>query len=436
LLLFVILLPVLAACAPPVGNQEGNVTLSLPGGGSRAIAGEVLDKLVYVMVFSGPGGEQVTVTTLPGESSVTLTLSLGGWTVRANASVEGIPFGSGEAGFRVLGGRSNPVSLEMKTLGLTVAEPFSTITAIEGWLGSPELAYRGRSESDPIPLPVTLDFSGMGGTAWTSLLGAISSKDKFVALDLSACTLSTSNAVFNPSSTVSDGKNKIVSLVLPATATRIADGTTSDPTFKDFRALKSVKGGAVETIGEKAFYECTSLGSVHFPVAKTIGEVAFGSCTGLSSVNLPVAQTIGMQAFIGCTGLGSVSLPEAQTIDLAAFSGCTGLGSVSLPVVKTIGNTAFGNTGTGALTVTLDDTPPELGVGMFASVYGSKPVTVRVPSGVTDWTSKTGTFEDAENITDGPHWGEGFRGKGWDGTNYRTGTVNTSIFLRVETYAP
>jgi hypothetical protein len=72
-----------------------------------------------------------------------------------------------------------------------------------------------------------------------------------------------------------------------------------------------------------------------------------------------------------------------------------------------------------------------LGTGMFQAT-GAKTVTVRVPSDATEWNGKTGTFSDSENSTDGPHWGEGFRGKGWTGSAYSTGgSVKTNITLTI-----
>jgi hypothetical protein len=434
---------VLTVCAPPVGNQEGNVTISLPGdGGGRAIAGEVLDNLVYVMVFSGPGGGQMRVTTLPGEHSVTLTLDLGDWTVRVDASVNGTPFGSGEADFRVRSGGNNSVTITMKTLDLPVTESLSVLADIAARLGSPELAYRGRSDSDPIPLAVTLDLAD-ASEGWAPLLDTIGESKKFVALNLSACTMGGS-LEFDPDISVIYGKNWIVSLVLPDAAASIADGTGitgTDHIFNHLSALKRVEGEYVTTIGEYAFDRCTGLGSVNFPAAQTIGVAAFRDCTSLGSVSLPEAQTIGGWAFDGCTSLSSVSLPKAQTIGSSAFGGCTGLGSVSLPKAQTIGMTAFGNTGTGDLTVTLGGTPPELGPGMFFSVSGSKTVTVRVPASASGYAaSLPATYTSAENTIDGPHWGEGFRGIGWDnsgaGAYPGTDPVNEFISLTVETYAP
>jgi hypothetical protein len=170
---------------------------------------------------------------------------------------------------------------------------------------------------------------------------------------------------------------------------------------------------------------------VNLPVAVTIGNGAFTFCTGLSSVNLPLATSIGPSAFISCSNLSSVSLPSATFIENQPFAYCTGLTTVSLPKATSIGNHTFIYTGTGSLTLTLGSaanlTPPVLGTNMFDFVTG-KTVTVKVPSGATGYgASPTDT-------TTG-NWGNAFRGKGWDGTNYLGGTVNGNINLTIE-YTP
>jgi hypothetical protein len=50
---------------------------------------------------------------------------------------------------------------------------------------------------------------------------------------------------------------------------------------------------------------------------------------------------------------------------------------VNLPVAASIGIWAFASTGGQALTLTLGDTPPMLGMYMFFSVISSKTVTVK-----------------------------------------------------------
>jgi hypothetical protein len=465
------------------------------------------------------------------------------------------------------------------------------------YLGSsPPAGADGGVPGGPVILPASVDLSGGG---WAALLTTISGSASPVALDLSACP---GMAEFDPDYTNSTGKGKIVSLILPDAATSIKAGTDSNPTFKDFSALKSVTGGAVTTVGDYAFWDCDDLETVSLPAATTIGNHAFlscgtlemvslpaatniggnaflyctglktvnlptatsigsfvlfdctaletvnlpaatnignsafsgcigltsislpavisidndvfGSCTGLSTISLPASlttingnpftgcpnltitvaaanlkykvedgnkllskddktlvgwpgasgsvtlngiTTVGGFAFSGCTGLTTVSLPAATSIGEYAFYYCTGLASVSLPAATSIGSYAFSDctaletvslpaatsisggafawTGTTtSLTITLGPAVPTLGTGMFSNVTGgTKTVTVTVPNGAGAWSGKTDTFTTDENTTGGPHWGEGFRGKGWtSGSAYGSGTVNENISLTVE----
>jgi hypothetical protein len=99
---------------------------------------------------------------------------------------------------------------------------------------------------------------------------------------------------------------------------------------------------------------------------------------------------------------------------------------VSLPAVTTIGANAFAFTGTAkALTITLGDTAPTLGIEMFSGVTtGTKQVTVEVPAGATgDGSSPANTTEN--------NWGNAFRGRGWNGTNYLFDSVNSRINLTI-----
>jgi hypothetical protein len=437
------MLPILASCAPPVGSgEQGNLTILLPGSGEgRAVVPEILDKLVYTVTFSGPRGEQRTLTTAPGAASVTLTLGWGDWTVRADASLGGLPFGSGEAGFRIADSSAQYVAVAMTSFYLT------SINAVNTAL---ESASGGLTPNGAVPLPVSLDLS----TGWALLLTAIQSAGKYVALDLSACVMGPGVTEFDPDRSVSTGKDRIVSLILPNTAVSIADGTYSDPAFKHFSALKRVEGEYVETVGREAFWNCTGLTSVSLPAAKTIGtdaflfcpslpsidlpmattngNSAFAFCTGLTSVSLPAAKTVVEAAFWFCNGLTSVSFPAAETIGNGAFQGCTALETVNLPAVTTIGREAFADTGTTeSLTVSLGGTPPELGTNMFHSVSGgTKTVTVRVPGTALAVYGPTPTDTTTGNR------GNAFRGKGWDGTACLTGTVNANISLTIEAETP
>jgi hypothetical protein len=294
---------------------------------------------------------------------------------------------------------------------------------------------------------------------------------------------------FDPG-TANTGEPFIVSLTLPAEAKSVRAGASINAAFKNFSALTEFNAVAAETIGDWAFGDngsgscttlktlnlpamhtlgncaflnCESLKMANLPAAHTIGQRAFEHCTTLETVNLPAAHTIGSQAFASCTALVTVNFPAAQTIDYLVFNYCSSLAAVNLPVVHTIGDGAFrvctsletvnlpaaqtisggyyfdgvfAQTGNKALTVTLGPTAPTLGYYIFSGVNVTKAVTVKVPSGAGAWTGKTGTFSGAEK-TGGPHWGEGFRGRGWtSGGAYENNGVNTYINLKIEEYTP
>jgi hypothetical protein len=134
---------------------------------------------------------------------------------------------------------------------------------------------------------------------------------------------------------------------------------------------------------------------------------------------------VGSDAFGYCAALEAVSLPAVTSIGYFAFVGCTALTTVSLPAAQTIGEWAFAYTGDPDLEITLGSAAPTLGTGIFRDVDTSKTVTVKVPSGATGYGSSP------TDITT-QNWGNGFRGKGWTGTAFSTGTLNDKITLTIE----
>jgi hypothetical protein len=166
--------------------------------------------------------------------------------------------------------------------------------------------------------------------------------------------------------------------------------------------------------------------TVTLPGITAVDVMAFAGCDALEEISLPEAQTIGRWAFGHCIALEEVNLPAAQTIGGWAFYGCNALEEVSLPAAQTIREYAFAFTGSASLTVTLGDTVPTLGTVIFHDVTSPKTVTVKVPSGVSGYGSSPA------NTTD-DNWGNAFRGKGWDGTDYLGGTVNGNITLTIQT---
>ena len=93
-------------------------------------------------------------------------------------------------------------------------------------------------------------------------------------------------------------------------------------------------------------------------------------------------------------------------------------------MVTSIGNYVFNVAGTTQLTITLGNVTPTVGIEPFLYVTSPKPVTVIVPADATGYgNSPTNPTEN--------NWGNAFRGRGWDGTNYLSGTVNSNINLSI-----
>jgi hypothetical protein len=228
--------------------------------------------------------------------------------------------------------------------------PLTSIAAVAAHLAA---ATGGASPANPVSLVITLDDLEDLTNGWGELLYAIQYANKYVALDLSASCPDDHYGEFDPDNSISTGKDKILSLVLPNTATRIRVGFTEGvgygATFKHFTALKSVSGSGI-----------TSMGS-NYP---TNGESAFSGCTALETADFPKAESIGNIAFYNCP-LTTVNLPKAETIGAQVFDQWSG---VIHPLTITFGSTA-----------------PTVGGGTFSQVTSSKTVTVRVPVGASGY---------------------------------------------------
>lgn len=225
------------------------------------------------------------------------------------------------------------------------------------------LTAGGGSPDNPINLTLGIELSPMtaNNSGWRKLLTSIQRADKYVNLDLSACTLGSAfMPEFNPDPNIKIGKDKIVSLILPNAAANISDNyfnlftnlkTVSGAkkitvqighgTFAGCTALVSADFPCAASVGDQAFTGCTALKSVSFPLVTSIGSYSFCGCTSLENVSLPQITSIGDYAFSGCTGLKNVSFPQAISIHYYAFSGCTSLESASLPQITSIGDYAF-----------------------------------------------------------------------------------------------
>jgi hypothetical protein len=163
--------------------------------------------------------------------------------------------------------------------------------------------------NSPAPLKVAMSLGNMinPNSGWHNLLTAIEEAKKFVALDLSACTMVGSTfdprVGFDRRSQYSKagwnaGAAYIVEIVLPDLATSISGLNMDDyfarmrgyhnnivTPFRYFTNLRKVEGN-VTNIGEGAFYSNTRLISASFPEVTRIVYEAFDECNNLTSVTL------------------------------------------------------------------------------------------------------------------------------------------------------
>jgi hypothetical protein len=198
----------------------------------------------------------------------------------------------------------------------------------------------GLTIDDPIYLPINIDLGDMVSleSGWGQLLSILGSTGKFVSLDLSLCQMD--NSTFRSPSD-NNGKNRIVSIILPNMATIIIRDTFSGQfaNSNQYLALKSITAPSVSGMGNALFRYRTTLESVSFPAATIIGGMTFDECTARS---------------------------------------------VYIPMVISIQAYAFTVTGTNDLTITMGRIAPQyLGVSIFSfsSVNHKKNITVLVPQG-------------------------------------------------------
>jgi hypothetical protein len=316
------------------------------------------------------------------------------------------------------------------SVSFTVNPPlgFNSLASALAYLDSQ--ATGGINATNPVPLKLNINLSS-ATEGWVALGNALASRNKYVALDLSDSGVNNEEFDFGVNG---DGAAKIVSLVLPDSATSMVGGGTG---MRAYASLKTVSGANISTIGGntfywcssltsvsfpevtsleiRAFYGCTSLTSVSFPKVTSIDTYAFQDCTALWSASFAEAPGIGTHAFDGCTSLTEVAFPEVTSIGEYAFYRCTSLTTVSIPKVTSIAPAVFTRSGTTPLTITMGAVAPTVGASIFGDVTGTKNVTIRVLNGATDYTND---------------WKDAFKGKG----NSNTALVNKYINLVIQYY--
>ena len=266
--------------------------------------------------------------------------------------------------------------------------------------------------------------------------GAFSRCEFLESINIPNCTSINGNAFEYCWSLVSINIPKVTSI-----------GSTA---FSYCQSLMTVDVPDCTSIGGCAFQYCYNLMSINLPNCTSIGNRAFENCYNLTALDLPNVTTIGNGSFFGCYYLESLNLPNLTSIDdclststsssSSPFYG-TGITSLDLPKVTSIGKNAFyccslellnipncTSIGDCAFyngylnSIQLGSNAPKVGTTLFSSVNSAQTITIKIPNGATGYgTAPTNTTDN--------NWGNAFRGKGWDGSSYKSGTVNSKITL-------
>lgn len=189
----------------------------------------------------------------------------------------------------------------------------------------------------------------------------------------------------------------IKSITIPNSVTSIGNSA-----FNSCTSLESVTiGNSVTSIGKNAFYNCTALRSVTIPDSVTsIGNDAFYNCYNVWKLIIAEGSETITQTIVICnSSLQSIIMPDSVTsIGKGAFNGCTSLSSITIGNgVTSIGDSAFSNC-TSLSSITIPDSVTSIGDTIFG--FSSANNTTR-----TFKIYYTGTEEQWNAITKGPHWG-------------------------------
>jgi hypothetical protein len=211
--------------------------------------------------------------------------------------------------------------------------PFTSVEAARKYMFTES---RG-SRDNPIPLPMQIYLAG-GADELQNLLSMVNTLKKYIALDLSRCSMN--GTVFTPNPANSTGKDLVVSLVLPDAAQSITDAPDGSPAFNYFSNLKTVRGSGVVYIGNFAFQNRSSLKEVNLPRAYHVGKRAFWGCSSPFTLNAPEITLIDDYAFLE-SGVKEALFPNTTRLGLGAFYGAKSLTSVTMTSLQQISGDAF-----------------------------------------------------------------------------------------------
>lgn len=156
--------------------------------------------------------------------------------------------------------------------------------------------------------------------------------------------------------------------------------------YNCYKLDKLILPASLETIENNAFGECSMLKTMIIPASViTIGDGAFAKCHridkltfGSASVASSSLQTIGNKAFYDCFNLKSIVIPESVTeIGAEAFYGCSYLEKLKLPsTLLKLGSNSFALCHSLKSITVMADQPPLIRGNTFYDVNRKIPVFV------------------------------------------------------------
>lgn len=222
---------------------------------------------------------------------------------------------------------------------------------------------------NPIEEPLADEWVDVNGISFNKTTGEIDSYDQiyYPVTELVIPDTIDGVAVTSIAAKAFQNRNKIVSITIPDTVTKIGEYA-----FYGCNALKSIKLPPLITeIPRSTFRNCHNLSEIDIPSTVTyIGSYAFADCRSLPKAYIPKEMTkIEEATYYGCSSISEISLSEKITsIGSGAFAGC-GLVDLIVPEsVTTIEDAAFGDNRK-LIHVQLPSTLKHIGVQAFYQCY-------------------------------------------------------------------
>jgi hypothetical protein len=239
------------------------------------------------------------------------------------------------------------------------AGPVASVSALTGieeiaeFLAPSNLGY---DVEHPVSLPLAIQLSDAN---WNALLDAVEAQDKFVALDLSACTAGELNktgttyygglnadgtfyAHYEASNTAE--VEKVVKVILPEMATGNITKTSAPlPNGEGFVQFKNLAEIHAENIINVAgFSYMPELTTISFPNAETLEVSSCYKSPKLTTLIIPKVHTIKRWALRG-TGIRSLDLSNVTSLHSEGVLVCENLTSIRIPAQTVINMAASPN---------------------------------------------------------------------------------------------